>query len=184
MTKKQTPLAEPKPVTFDELMAKQPTFNKAYIVVDSEVAERWRDAIANVDRLRFLDPDGHDQAMQEIEELRPQVAEFERCLIFKSIGRKPYEDLVAAHQPTDEQRKDAKALGISEDLSHNPDTFPPALLAASGVAPAMTLAQASELWNSEKYSAGELALLFNTAQNVNAGSHVLSLGKESERTIV
>jgi hypothetical protein len=42
-----------KEATLDELLAKQPAIAEAHIVVDSELAEKWRAALAKVDKLRF-----------------------------------------------------------------------------------------------------------------------------------
>lgn len=173
-----------KEATLDELFGKAPATAEAFIVVKQDVAERWRAAQAKVDKLRYSnDESALRSAKEEVDALRPEVAEAERVIRFKALGNKTYEALrgMAQHQPTPKQRKDARDNGIGE-LSHNPETFPPALIAASSVAPKMSLDDATKLWESDNYSSGELALLFMTAQSVNNGSQVLSLGKESERT--
>jgi hypothetical protein len=168
--------------TLEELTAKKPQIAEAFIIVDSDIAERWRAALAKVDRLQYRNqPEELAEAKDEVEALVPEVAAAERVIRFKAIGRKAYRELQEAHEPTKEQRKDARDNGLGEPM-HNPVTFPPALIAASAIAPEMTLAQAEAIWNSPNWSAGELALLYTTATTVNASSDLVSLGKESERT--
>lgn len=171
-----------KEASLDELLAKPPATAEAYIIVDSAIAEQWRALQVKIDKLRYgTDQNALREAQEEAEELRPEVEKAERVIRFKALGRDAYEKLRGQHEPTSKQRKDARDKGLGE-LSHNPETFPPALLAASAVAPKMSLDEATKLWESESWSQGELTLLFLTAQNVNAGSQVVSLGKESERT--
>lgn len=62
-------------------------------------------------------------AMQE--EAKASEVEF----VFRGVGTKVYFDLVAAHPPTPEQLQQFRDLRLP--LDHNPETFPPALMAAS-----------------------------------------------------
>lgn len=173
-----------KAATLDELLAKKPASAEAYIVVDSDLAVKWRAARAKVEKFLYSNNEAALRAArEEVDELRPEVEKAERVIRFKALGREAYRLLEEQqeHRPTKKQRQDARDNGLGE-IDHNPLTFPPALLAASSVEPKMTLDEATKLWNSETWSSGELMLLYTTAMTVNAGSQVVSLGKESERT--
>src|SRR5438105_4109088 len=65
---------------------------------------------------------------QRIEELQADVAASAVAFTFQAVGRRAYAKLLTEHPPTDEQKQDAESKQIG--LSYNPDTFPPALLAA------------------------------------------------------
>lgn len=104
---------------------------------------------------------------------------------FKALGRQAFEDLRAEYPPTKAQRDEykAKALGMGlaafqvGDLGHNPDTFPPVLIAASCVSPAMTVEEAQAMWDSDDWSAAELGELFGAALSVNQTTRRVELGK-------
>ncbi len=95
---------------------------------------------------------------------------------FRSIGRVAMRDLLDAHKPTPDQRRELreaqKLVGIPShrraELPFNSDTYPPALIAACCVSPAMTEDEATELWESEAWGEGELMSLFEAAQLVNS----------------
>ena len=70
----------------------------------------------------------------------------------RAIGAKEYDDLIAKHPPTSEQKK--------EGGSYNVDTFAPALIAACSSEPKLTPNEASEIWNSPDWSRGEIMELF------------------------
>ena len=84
---------------------------------------------------------------------------------FRSIGRVAYEALLDAHQPTDEQRAKGRAQKVK--VEWNPDTFPPALIAAAAVDPVFSLDEATELWESDDWNGEELLPLFFAAVAVN-----------------
>jgi len=85
--------------------------------------------------------------------------ELEINVLFRSLGSKLYDAIVTEHQPTKEQKK--------EGNQWNPDTFPPALIAACSVDPRLTVEQATSLWESEDWSQGELMGLFIAAVKLN-----------------
>lgn len=70
----------------------------------------------------------------------------------RAIGAKDYDDLIAKHPPTAEQKK--------EGGSYNVDTFAPALIAACSHEPKLTPNEAAEIWNSPDWSRGEIMELF------------------------
>jgi len=88
-----------------------------------------------------------------------------RRLRFRAISPKEYDELLAAHPPTPKQKNDG--------AFYNPDTFPPALIAAVSYVPKLTVAQATELYHHPDWSPGETGELFMQAGNVcNAGLSV------------
>lgn len=78
----------------------------------------------------------------------------------KAIGSKAYDDLLAAHPPTNEQKK--------EGTSYNVETFAPALISACSVTPQLTEEQANQIWTSDEWSRGELTELFIGCVEVNS----------------
>lgn len=76
----------------------------------------------------------------------------ELVVTLKAIGSKAYDDLMAKHPPTGEQKKD--------NAQYNPETFGPALIAACSWEPRMTPNEVIEIWNSDDWSRGEVMELF------------------------
>jgi hypothetical protein len=89
-----------------------------------------------------------------------QMPDGEMQIQVQAISSKEYDDLLAAHPPTKTQKADGSA--------YNTDTFPPALLAKSLCEPKITDEEATEIWNSEQWSRGELSELFYGCVEVNA----------------
>lgn len=87
-----------------------------------------------------------------------QVIEY--VFTMRAIGSKAYDVLVAVHPPTADQKKD--------QMTYNPDTFGPALIAACSVSPSLTPNEAKELWDSDEWSRGEVMALFSAAVEVNS----------------
>ena len=81
-------------------------------------------------------------------------------MTLKAIGSKAYDDLLAGHPPTHEQKKDGQ--------TYNADTFAPALIAACSLSPELTLDQATQIWVSNEWSRGELTQLFLGCVEVNS----------------
>lgn len=83
----------------------------------------------------------------------------------KALNGKVYDDLVSAHPPKDEDKKNGG--------QYNVDTFAPALISAASVTPKLSLEQAAELYHSEDWSGGEITSLFFAALRLcNAGLDV------------
>lgn len=70
----------------------------------------------------------------------------------KAIGSQAYDDLMAKHPPTADQKK--------ESATYNPDTFGPALISACSWEPRLTPNEATEIWTSDDWSRGEVMELF------------------------
>lgn len=126
------------------------------------------DAAAEVDRLEaelsrqsqgwqptsLADKNPGEKVARQIEAARQRMRESEVEFRFKALGHKAWSDLVAQHPSGNaEQRWD-------------PDTFPPALVAAACIDPVMSPEQVGELL--EVLNEGQAEELFNAAYEVNA----------------
>jgi hypothetical protein len=76
----------------------------------------------------------------ELEALEAEVEAAKVEFRFRSIGKRAWADLLAAHPPTREQKK------ADPRVDHNPDTFPAAAIAASCVDPVLTLDKIGGRW--------------------------------------
>lgn len=111
-------------------------------------------------------------------------------VLIRSIGRKPWEKLIEGHPATDEQQNDFVQQQLrqgvppsrAERLRWNHETFPPAAIAACLVDPVLTIDQAQEIWDSERWSQDELAKLFAGCVAVNETSGTAEWGKGSAAT--
>lgn len=176
----------PRPATLDHLRsAKKPVTDQVVIALDSSLADEYATAKQDYEfakaRLQGKPDDVNLQSRyEEAEEkyiaLHDEMEENSAIFTFRSMGRIPYEELVAEHQPTKSQRDEARRLG-NGSLTYNPDTFPPALLAASAVEPPMTETEAKELWNDPAWNQSELLTLFFCAMGVNQNRRIVDLGK-------
>jgi hypothetical protein len=75
-----------------------------------------------------------------VEELRKEAEAKTRTLVFESIGRRRWADLLSEHPPSKEDKQQ-----FGEEIDHNPATFPIHALAASCTEPGMTVEEAEEL---------------------------------------
>lgn len=71
----------------------------------------------------------------------------------RALPRRQYRQLLEAHPPA------------GDNADWNPDTFPPALIAASAVDPTFTVEQATQLW--DEWEAAESGLLFLACWQLN-----------------
>jgi hypothetical protein len=93
------------------------------------------------------------------DKLRSEVESKTRTLVFESIGRREWSDLLAEHPPTKEQ------LDRFGELDHNPETFPPVALEASCVEPGMSLEDAQ--WLMDKLPLGAWNRVWGACLSVN-----------------
>lgn len=177
-----------RPLTYDHLKKrKKPVVRNVPIVLDSELADEFEAARDEVERIsRRLatreDDKGLISDLADAEDrLEALIAENEdNIVIFKlrSIGRQPLEDLIAEHGPTVDQVKAAKKKG--EDEPHfNEDTYPPALVHASLIEPALELEDVIDMFDSDEWNHAELSELFMAALIVNQERRTLDLKKGS-----
>lgn len=181
-----------RPLTFDHLIGKKKPLTKTVpVVLDPELAEAWEAArrsrdVANARVQIKSDPEAAAQLLEaeaELEAMEKQLEEAEGVAWFKfrGIGRAAYEALVDRHPPTGEQRTKAKAQGM-DAIAWNPDSFPPALVAACLVEPALSADEVKMLWADENWNQAELAVLLNAAIEVNGTRRTVDLGKGWSRT--
>lgn len=83
-------------------------------------------------------------------------------LKFQALPRREYRVLLDEHPPD------------TEGADWNPDTFPPALIAACSLDPKLTLEQAGEMW--EEWEAGEMGRVFMLCFQLNEHAAGLSFG--------
>lgn len=112
-------------------------------------------------KLRMAAASGDDTAAQ-LEEVRAAEADLERCwqpIVLQSIPAAAFMSLLAEHPPTKEQKAEA--------AEWNPETFQPALIAASAVDSGMNAQQWAEELASDRWSTAERNELFGKCLEVN-----------------
>jgi hypothetical protein len=112
-------------------------------------------------------------------------------IVFQAIGREALDALLTEHAPSQKAREKARAKqmtagvrpGQTVDPQWDIDTFPPALIAASAVAPPISLDEAKQLWSDPAWSAVELDKLFSGALIVQQTDAAIRLGKGYEEIL-
>lgn len=168
---------------------KKPVTVRVPIVLDSEIADEYDAAKSEYDAAKLsFEARATDEsrerfitAEEALDEVKPRADENTAVFVFRSLGRKPFEDLVELHPPTKDQREKAKKQRDGE-INWNPDTFPQALVAAASQEPEMSEADAKEIWDSEAWNSAELLALFYGALDANQSRRISDLGKGSGQT--
>lgn len=168
-----TQTTKTKPMTFDHLKSLKKPRRKTVEIYASD--EALRDVQILQDRLE----DEKDAGMvanleQELAAAQEALEASTLRITFEAVGRKRYEELIAAHPATKKQHEESNAEA-GQDAPYNVDTFPAALIAASAIDPVMTEEQANELW--DEWNSGELTEMFFAAIEVNTARRS-GLGKE------
>lgn len=88
--------------------------------------------------------------------LQDEMVAAEHEFTFKSIGRRAWVKLLAEHPPRPDDKTD-----------HNPETFPPAALAASAVEPTLSVETAAEMMG--ELNLGQWDRLWNACLTANIG---------------
>lgn len=130
--------------------------------------------------LHLPDPPGAESRRLEIERAKEVLSgakeAFRDATVYitvRAVGRKPYEDLVAAHPATDEQNAEHMAQH-NVPAPYNGDTFPQALISASAIEPKMPLDVVNQIW--DEWNSAELTDLFTAALVVNTQRRSATLG--------
>jgi hypothetical protein len=89
-----------------------------------------------------------------------EKGDVELTLQLKAISASAYDKLLADHPPTKEQS--------AEGQGYNSDTFAPAIIASVVSEPTLSNEQASQIWNGDEWSRGELRDLFMACVNLCA----------------
>lgn len=165
---------------------KKPAIVKVPIAMDGDFADEFNAASNDLREAReALAEDSRNKdnqkavadAEEAMEALRPEVEDQIVEFVFRSIGRRKFEDLVDACPPTKAQKAEAAKTG-NEEPGWNLETFPPTLIAAAIVSPEMSEEDAFEMWDSDEWNQAELVSLFLSALSVNQQRKVVELGKE------
>lgn len=173
---------------------KKPFTQRVSICCDVELAERFdevraeRDEIrGNVERYGFLErpvPEDVARKLEDVEAefdaLEAEVVESNETFVFRGIRRDALDSLLDEHRPT----KDNIDVNVKKGLpapEWNPDTFPPALCAATCIShPDLTIDDWKVLWHdSEEWNSAELQQMFACAYNANSNMRVVDMGKGS-----
>lgn len=167
--------------SMDEILArKKPNERSVDILLNSslkgEIAalEKELNRVARNTR-RSLSDTSPDQIQTQIDALYDRAHDETVSFTFRDIGRKRYDELVAAHPPTQEQKDDYKAQDGPGNLTFNPDTFPPALISACAIDPEISLAQATLICDT--WSEGDIQELFLCAIAVCKEKTSIPFGK-------
>jgi hypothetical protein len=107
------------------------------------------------------------QIGRHIHELEEEARESETIFRFEGLGQGEFALLQAAHPATDEVRK---RLGLADDqpLQWNPETFPPALMAASCIEPIELKNNVAEFAEIQRtWSSGQVQQLWDTCLTAN-----------------
>lgn len=105
------------------------------------------------------------QIAQRIRVLEDEARESEVEFVFEGLGRGEFATLQAAHPATAELKAE---LGV-EELEWNPDTFPPALMAASCVEPAELRGDVAEFTEiNQTWSNGQVARIWMACLTANS----------------
>jgi hypothetical protein len=171
---------------------KKPVVKKVIIALDGEKADEYNEARSRYEELsEHLKDDPRNSilkadtaaAKESLDSLKEEIDGEYIEFIFRSVGRRRYEEIFEECPPTAKQKQDAVKAGEDEP-QWNPETFPPAIIAASVVEPEMTEEDVYDMWESEDWNQAELTSLFLAALTVNAERKVVDLGKESGQTTV
>ena len=159
--------------TMEEIRrVKKPNRKTVYILLDSELKGKVEEANEKVESLARRAKKGStslsdttqkqlQEAQKELDELLIEVDEMTVPFLAQDIGRKNYDALVEDPAPTDKQKTEYKEGGGVGVLAYNPETFPPALIAACYIEPKITLEFAQEICND--WGEGDIEALFFNA---------------------
>jgi hypothetical protein len=171
-------------VDFEQIMAaKQPFSVSVPVVLDQKWADQLDEARHAVVRARAQaasrgEESAEDEAVQEAEaDVQALLAGQGDAIVtfrLEAIGRPRYRRLLDAHQPTVAQRQEAKKAGLLQP-QWNEETFPPALVAACLAEPHLTEAQVKEIFESDKWTTGEIARLFTGAMQACASTRTVDI---------
>lgn len=206
-TKKETPSERARrlgPATSDHLKKKQSRSQRVYVPLDDELADEVARLAKDVesDRLYLAKVRGNggtddarqksmDDKVKKLEKLREELRDNTIVMKLVSIGRKRYENLIAEHPLSEEDKAKLREDNPDGQLpDFDPDTFPAALVGASCVEPDLSEGSyvdeesnpprtryplAEEIW--DEWNQGELTALFQAAYQVNTQRRVVDLGE-------
>lgn len=183
-----------RPATRDHLTSgKRPLRVSHEVVLDNELADqlvaaRGRYELAEA-RFKAKPTDKaiteeFEAAQAAYDEARDAAVDVVFEVVFEGMGRHRFDLLKRKHPPTDEDKKMAARVGVDEkQLEFSPTTFPPAVIAASMIAPEMTEDEVrAEIWDSDAWNEAETQGLYLAAMKANQARSSVDLGKASGAT--
>ena len=135
---------------------KRPNERSVSLVLDPEVSRNLKELERSYLREKRIDDRENRNPKapaiaKAIEQLKDSAEEI--TFTFRDIGRKRFDAMIDEHPPTKEEKE--------QNFQFHPDTFAPALLAATAVEPTMTPAEAQAIY--DEWGQGEVNALFMTA---------------------
>lgn len=155
-------------ITIDDLLAEAvPRSATARILLRQDLLEEHARLDAELQAavaaaLDEVTSETRDTLATQLAELEAQIEAAQREFTFRALGRRAWADLMAKHPPTKDQLK------ANPRLDHNPETFPFAAIAASCVAPALTVDHVKAL--DERLNVSEFDKLWVTTLEANVGA--------------
>lgn len=158
--------------SWDEITAQhEPTQKSVRVPMRASLLDEISKLEAEAERQQQLDkmsnePDAAPAVAQRIQELEAELAASEVEFVFRAVGKRPLQQLIAEHPPTDDQIREAEQNGMR--AVRNEDTFQPALLHASCISPADSTLEG---WQTicERWSDGQFAALWQACLLANFG---------------
>jgi hypothetical protein len=159
----------------ERLLAKKPRVAEVVICLDDDLALEHDRALDHLQQAKDAkNADDIARLTARVDQLAAELAEATTVIKVRAMGGREYDALVDAHPPTKAQEDDAKKRGGS--APYNPDTFSPALIAASVAEPELSLEDAQHIWDT--WNVGERLALFYAALDVNSrAQRVADVGK-------
>lgn len=159
--RKKAPRPAPEAKTFSMADARRrftrPTA-RTVVCADGRLVDAVERVEVELAEMKVTDP-ARPALLLKLAESAAAMKSAERVLVVTALGSKAWDDLLAEHRPTDEHR--------SWGLDWNPQTLPPAAIAACSVDPKLTPEQVVEL--SEVLSKNQFLTLWGSVLTVNVG---------------
>jgi len=136
---------------------KKPNKRSVTLLLDTEVAKQIADLEKEIRRERRKDEKENRAPVvpgleKKLDALKEAAIDDEVEFVFVDIGRKKFDGILDKHPPSDEIKE------LEPAAEWDPETFPPALIAACSYEPEISEEQALEIW--DEWSQAETQALF------------------------
>lgn len=176
-------------LTKTALRRKQPVTDEVLIPADDDQRRMLRDAqkgLMNAEQgLELAQIAGQSdeeaaelrlkEARAKLEEAKDQVRKMGLSIQLISAGQERWNEIMLESPPTDEQKQKAEEQGEGEPM-YDPDTFWPALLAATADSDLTADDWRREVFESKNWGPSEITELKNRASGVYQQSRIVELG--------
>jgi len=154
----------------DAVRRKKAIQTEHFVPATDEDVERLKNAEQKLNLARFTSDDEEVAAAEaSLAKVRAELRETGVSFVIRGIGRLAFEELVREHPPTKEQIE-------KNEASFDPETFWPALCAASVVGGMSAEEWKTEVFDSAEWGPGELTDLREKVMTVNTETRVALLG--------